>query len=114
MTEHGKNVVRGSRRSTSPGGRGGSSEVEPLMRQCPPEEIELQKHAVSLASCSFLAPRFGDLLAVHVLGTDFYPLSSNHSGREFIGPSDFLIELFINMHKNRRCIVRESYESFPF
>lgn len=69
-------------------------------------------HSVSLASCSFLAPRFGDLLAMSILGTDSYPLSSHHSGREFIGPSDFLIKLFINMHKNRRYIVRESYESF--
>lgn len=49
-----------------------------------------------------------------MLGTDSYPLSSNHSGREFIGPYDFLVQLFINMHKNRRYIVRESYESFPF
>lgn len=39
----------------------------------PPEETWVSEtHSVSLVSCSFLAPRFGDLLAVHVLGTDSY------------------------------------------
>lgn len=38
----------------------------------PPEEAVSETQSVSLIFCSFLAPHFGDLLAVYVLGTDSY------------------------------------------
>lgn len=67
------NMVRRWWDTAPPGGRGGSSGVKPLPRQCPTRGIWVSEtQSVSLVSRSFLAPRFGDLLAVHVLGTDSY------------------------------------------
>lgn len=68
-------------------------------------------HAVSLASCSFLAPRFGDLWAMSVLGTYLPTFKSSFQERVHRAFRLFNKAIY-NVHKNRRYIVRESYESF--
>lgn len=68
-------------------------------------------HTVSLASCSFLAPHFGDLWAMSVLGT-YLPTFKSSFWERVHRAFRLFNKAIYNVHKNRRYIVRESYESF--